>query len=207
MFGRSFLAFTLAFGSISCVSGQLVNPQPKPPLAADYKPINLKLILRPDDVRDGIPQGFTFVLLNISDHEVRVPARASVNCGNSYDGSFWLEVLFTPFQSSTPPPPQGGWGCSGSRYNWPPILDRVKEWKTLRPGESFSISASKEALHLDGKPGKYEFWGTYVTPGLSPDNENMLQNAGIDFPRGSKITAEYPRGGITSAHITLVSKH
>jgi hypothetical protein len=200
MFGRSFLAFTLALSLTPCALSQALNPQP----ASDDKPANLKLVLQPDDFRDDMPQAFTFVLLNITDHDLLVPVHPSLDCFDNYDGSFWLVIKFTPV---TPEPPGMGWGCGGSKYQWPPVLDRVKEWKTIRPGESFRITAPKDKLHLDGsKPGTYEFWARYVPPAISPDDETILRHAGFDFPVGANRRVDLPQGELTSAHITFVKK-
>jgi hypothetical protein len=202
MSGRSFLAVTLALSLTPCALSQALNPQH----ASDDKPANIKLILQPEDVRDGMPQAFTFVLLNITDHNLLVPAHPSVDCGDNYDGSFWLEIRFTPwpFTPLTSEPRGGGWGCAGSVYQWPPVIERVKQWKTIAPGESFRITAPKDKLHLDGKLGKYELWARYIPPSVSPGDETILRHAGIDFPIAANRRVDLPQGQITSDHMTFV---
>ena len=203
MFGRSFLAVTLALSFTPCALCQALNAQH----ASDEKPTNLKLLLQPEDIRDGMPQAFTFVLLNITDHNLLVPAHPSVDCGDSYDGSFWLEIHFTPwpFTPLTLGPPVGSSGCSSSRYQWPPVLDRVKEWKTIGPGESFRITAPKDKFHFDGKLGNYELWARYIPPYVSPSDETILRHAGIDFPVAANRRVDLPQGQMTSDHIMFVT--
>jgi hypothetical protein len=200
MFGRSFLAVTLALSLNPYALGQALNPPP----AKDEKPANIKLILQPEDVREGIPQSFTFVLLNITDHNLLVPAHPSIDSFDSYDGSFWLEIRFTPL---TPQPPGMGWGSGGSKAQWPPVLERVKEWKTIGPGESFRITAAKDTLHLDGgKPGTYDLWARYVPPAMLPGDETTLLGAGVGFPISGNRRIDLPQGEIFSSHFTFFVK-
>ena len=51
----------------------------------------LELIMRPDAPRHGIPLAFSFVLVNKSSHDVRVP-QPSINCDDSYNGEVLLNV-------------------------------------------------------------------------------------------------------------------
>jgi hypothetical protein len=196
------LAITLSLSLTPYALSLALNP----PHASDDKPTNLKLVLQPEDLRDGAPQAFTFVLLNITDHNLLVPAHPSVNCGDNYDGSFWLEIHFTPwpFTTLSPGPPGMGWGCGVSNAHWPPALDRVKEWKTIGPGESFRITAPNDKLHLDGKFGTYELWARYVPPYVSPGDESILRHAGIDFPIAANRRVDLPQGQMTSDHIMFV---
>jgi hypothetical protein len=76
-----------------------------------------------------------------------------------------------------------GRGCGTGRSDWPPILDRIKEWKTLHPGESLSIDATQEDLLVDVRAaGRYEFRARYEPPEISANDQDILRKAGIDFP-------------------------
>jgi len=60
------------------------------------KPVpNLELRLLPGEMVNGVPQTFTFELINVSHHNVWV-ADPAVQCDDSYDGSLSLRVKFTP---------------------------------------------------------------------------------------------------------------
>lgn len=163
-------------------------------------PANLTLRLEVGSTSHGLPESLNFVLTNIGKHDLRLP-RPTVNCGDSYDGSVWLWV-------QTPVPPRYGVGCSSSKYEWPPLLDRIKPWQTLRPGESLHIEVKADQLHFDGThPGKYEFYAIYEPPSLSPDEQAALQKAGIGFPEtGDPSSVDYPQGKLTSASLIFTRK-
>ena len=112
------LAIALALGSATWAYAQATGTQP----AVKDKSDNLELRLEPKDIQKGMPQGFTFALVNISDHDVLIPATPVVNCHSQYSGSIWLVHTFTPL---TPGPLGSGGGCAASKYNWPPLMDRV----------------------------------------------------------------------------------
>lgn len=154
-------------------------------LAAASTTDNLELRLQPESMDSGVPQAFTFSLVNRSDHEVRVPVPA-VECEDSFDGSLWLRLDFTPLNPGTG---SGGRGCAGDTMNWPPILERVGKWAILHSGESLSWSVRRERLYYEDKePGIYEFWAEYSPPSISPADRERLQQAGIDFPQGKLTT-------------------
>ena len=74
-------------------------------LAAD----SFELQLRPDSIVDGMPQGFTFSLVNTSGHDVRVPTPA-IECEDPFDGALWLRLDFTAFGDAEI---HNGRGCAG----------------------------------------------------------------------------------------------
>src|SRR5215467_11981310 len=90
----------------------------------------LELQLQPESLQGEVPAAFTFVLVNKSDHEVRVPTPA-VQCEDSFDGSVELRLDFKPL---APGPGIEGHGCAGDTMAWPAILERVKSWRVLKPG-------------------------------------------------------------------------
>jgi len=177
MFKRTVLGIAL---SISAVTAAF--PQGNPEAKRD----NLELRLEAEDIQDGIPQTFTFLLVNKSNHDIRVPTPA-IECEDPVnDGSFWLKVNFRP---SRPDENGFGYGCSNDRTDRRPILDRVKTWKNLRPGESIVLKVARERLHYDCKePGTYEFWAYYFTPTMTPSDRKVLSQTGIDFPHSQLTT-------------------
>jgi hypothetical protein len=119
---------------------------------------NLELRLLPGEMANGVPQAFTFELINVSRHNVWVP-EPTVECTNTYNGYLWLRVRFTPLYS---PGSETGGGCAGDKLNWPPILERAQEWKLLPPGEAVEKTVPRAELHYEvGQSGRYEFWAEY----------------------------------------------
>jgi hypothetical protein len=155
-----------------------------------------KLVLRlaPAEIVNGVPQAFTFRLINITHHNVWV-ADPGVECTDSYNGYFSLRVKFTPFR---PPGSEDGGGCAGDRLNWPPILERAQEWKLLPPGEAIEKTIRRAELHYElGQPGIYEFWAEYYPPALQPADQQTLRERGIDFPLNK----------LTTSHLTFKTSH
>jgi hypothetical protein len=140
---------------------------------------NLELRLQPEQVERGVPRAFGFLLVNKTDHDVRVPI-PRVDCEDSFDGHIELRLRFTPLE---PGPLDEGRGCAHDREDWPPVMDRIKEWKIVRAGDALIIRADREHLFYDGsKPGTYEFWAVYSPPSIDPADQQKLHQSGIDFP-------------------------
>ncbi len=148
---------------------------------------NLELRLHAEDIQDGIPQTFTFSLVNKSDHDIRVPTPA-IECEDPVDdGSLSLKVNFRP---SRPGEAGVGYGCANDRTDKRTILDRVKTWKNLRPGESIVLKVARERLHYACKePGTSEFLAYYFPPAMTPSDRKVLSLSGIDFPHSQLTTA------------------
>ena len=144
------------------------------------KPVaNLELRLLPGEMVNGVPQEFTFRLINVTRHNVRVP-EPTVECTDSYDGYLLLRVKFTPLHARGS---ETGGGCAGDRLNWPPILKRAQEWKLLPPGEAIEKTVPRAEMHYEiGQSGTYEFWAEYYPPALEPADQQALRERGIDFP-------------------------
>jgi hypothetical protein len=141
---------------------------------------SFELQLKPDSIVDGVPQGFTFSLLNTSGHDVRVPVPA-IECEDSFSGALWLRLDFTAFGDAEI---REGGGCAGDTMGKPPILERAKTWTLLHPGQSVSWSAARERLQYDSKQsGIYEFWAEYSPPAIDPADREKLRAAGIDYPQ------------------------
>jgi hypothetical protein len=159
---------------------------PAAPVRAQSNPTEgvnaLELRLQPDAPEKGVPQSFTVVLLNKSDHDIKLPIPA-VDCEGAFTGVMGVSFRFTPLK------PSGagiGHGCANDTFVWPPILERAKKWKVLRPGDSLSIRETANQMFCECKaPGKYEFWAGYLPPSLTPEDKVTLRQASIDFPHHS----------------------
>ena len=185
-YGRLNILLGLALAVISPTVG---ISQPR----AEEQP-GLELRLQPEDVQAGVPEAFSFVLVNRSNHDVRVPM-PSIECEDpSFDGSIFLKVEFQPLR---PDAPGFGSGCANDRMDRPAIMNRVKNWTNLHPGESLSLRAvRKRLLYPDKEPGTYEFCAHYFPPSVTPGDRETLNQSGIDFPQNE----------LTSAHVTFVKK-
>ncbi len=141
---------------------------------------SFELQLRPDSIVDGMPQGFTFSLVNTSGHDVRVPMPA-IECEDSFAGALWLRLDFTAFGDAEI---EYGRGCASDTMANPPILERAKTWTLLRAGQKLSWSATSKRLDYNGtQPGIYEFWAEYVPPTIDPPDREKLRATGIDYPQ------------------------
>lgn len=139
---------------------------------------NLELRLKPGRLKNGIPAGFTFELVNISDHDVYVP-KPKVDCVSSLDGYIWLQLDFTPAKFNDK---GSGFGCVEDQVGLPAIMYRAKAWKLLHPGEAITQILDQHQLHFDDKgAGRYAFWAEYHPPTIIPSDQSALRKAGIDF--------------------------
>lgn len=185
-----YFAIALALGSTTWAFAQATGTQP----AVKDKSDNLQLRLEPKDIQGGVPKAFTSLLVNISDHDVRVP-QPVVDCG--YDaqiGSLKLQLKFTPLGRVHT---KGVTGCGGSIGGSFDILLEVQGWKLLHTGESLSIEASKQfLLYEEQNAGTYEFWAAYYPPSISEADQATLRQAGIDFPHDA----------LSTAHVVFVKK-
>src|SRR5262249_52491364 len=131
----------------------------------------------------------SFVFENMGDHEVRVPPLSP--CIGRFTGTLKLRLDF----SSAGPRGSGEEGgvCGGLSGSPPPhILDQVKLWRILKPGQSLAVSYKRsELLVSEQAPGGYDFWGEYEPPRLTAEDIAALEHAGIEFLREP----------LTSAHL------
>jgi hypothetical protein len=137
----------------------------------------VELHIAPSELVNGVPDTITFVFVNAGDREVRIPPVSP--CLGRHSGTVTLRFEFSPAG------PQGagkGGGCAGWLDHPPGILEEVKSWKRLDPGESFTVSYKRVALSVfEQAPGAYEFWGEYHPPKLTAEEIGLLQHADIDF--------------------------
>lgn len=139
---------------------------------------HLEFRLQPERVERGVPQAFSFLLVNETDHDVRLPI-PTVQCEDSFDGHIEIRLRFTPLN---PRSPDEGRGCAHDREDWPPIMDRIKEWKTVHAGDALVLRADREHLFYDdSQPGTYEFWAVYSPPSIDAADQRKLQDSGVDF--------------------------
>lgn len=170
---RFLQTFALPVGVIVAALAQTPTEQNTP---------NLELRISLDEVVESLPQVFTFLLVNISDHDLRVHP-PPIQC-SAPDGFITISIR-------TPKPPTIGVGCAGDRANAPPILEIVATWTLLRPTEAITIRVDPKSspyrelfAHYDfTEPGDYQISATYIPPYIKPADREILRNAGIDVPR------------------------
>ena len=125
--------------------------------------VKLKLELRilPGQLDGGLPKSFTFVFVNRSGHQLRMPRPTQCSGGN---GTVMLRSQFKPL--NTRGVPSGGvGGCSPGLTEKIQVLEWAKSWHLLDPGESISVSYSRRDLfNFQEDAGDYEFWAEYVPP-------------------------------------------
>lgn len=102
------------------------------------KEVTGELRLSPSQIVNGVPDAISFVFVNLGDHEVRVPPVSP--CIGIYTGRLKLRLQFSPV---TPTGTGKGGGC-GSGEPHMPILDQVKSWRRLQPGQSFRPQPTNE---------------------------------------------------------------
>ena len=154
------------------------------------QPKNLELQLRSEPVQTKIPTAFTILIVNNTDHDLYLPI-PSLECGDVPHGAVWLRLNF---KSLVPGPVGFVHGCA-KNFLYQPIIDRVKKWKHLGPGESLSLATITDRILAQGA-GTYDYWAFYYPPGMPKADEDLLQQAGIDFPRNA----------LKSNHLKFVKK-
>jgi hypothetical protein len=113
---------------------------------------HLELQIQPENFEQGVPQAFTFLIVNKTNHDVRIPV-PTIQCEDSFNGDILLRLRFTPLK----PEPAEGHACALDNEIWPPILDRIQEWKIVPSGDTLKLNADREHLFYDAsKPGNLE---------------------------------------------------
>ncbi len=166
------------------------------PQTATVAPGNLQLRIYPGETKADIPQSLIIELANISNHDVRLP-QPVMECSDIIYGSVQLRHFFVPLKPSVP---EIGISCVndyGRSNNYGPssILDWVKTWKVLHPGE-FLRMEKPIPYEQTQRAGQYDFWASYSPPGMSNDDRKTLRDAGIDFPAEELV----------STHIKFIKK-
>jgi hypothetical protein len=194
-YSRSVQNFATKLMRVQTIAGTLLLTPFLLAQGVAQKPVpNLELRLLPGEMVNGVPQAFTFELINVTHHNVWV-ANPAVQCDDTYDGYISLQLKFTPLD---PPASETGGGCAGDRFDWPPILVRAQEWKLLPPGERIEKTAPRAELHYEvGQAGTYEFWAEYYPAAVRPAEQQALRERGIDFPIGK----------LTTSHLTFKTSH
>jgi hypothetical protein len=142
------------------------------------KPPDVELRVTPGELIKGVPRTVSFVFLNITDHEVRIPPLSP--CIGQYSGTIKLRLDFSPV---TPQTTGKGAGCGAGGSHTPGILEQAKSWRRLKLGESFTVSYERAELFVfEEAPGAYELWGEYQPPQLTTEEIAVLEHAGISFP-------------------------
>jgi hypothetical protein len=140
----------------------------------------LELSILPGQLDRGLPKSFTFVFVNRSGHQLRMPLPTQCIGGN---GTVMLLSQFRPLNTRGVPSGGGG-GCGAGLTGKIQVLEWAKSWHSLDPGESLSVNYSRRDLfNFQEDAGDYEFWGEYVPPKLTIEDISLLERAGIDFPR------------------------
>jgi hypothetical protein len=182
-----FLCFLLGFLiSTANMWPQLTTSKPEPPRG-------IELSLLPMDLVNGAPQGFTFVLTNVSSGGLRIPP-PDTDCSNrTPHGTIRLEeswVAIGPGLGIA----KGVASCGGGGvYPAPQLtwLELTRKWTVLRPGESLRIAANNLSLgHKPSSPGAYTVSARYIPPQLSSEAQRLLFQAGIVIPRQNAVSSE-----------------
>jgi len=163
-----------------------VKHEPKP---------ELSLRLQPENLANGVPQAFRFVLTNIGDKDLRLPL-PNVDCSNvNWKGSLWLDESWQPSTGAMGLAKGQAFCDFGSRFTGrpepsliqrqpePTLIRRARGWRLLRPGESIYIKTTAANLLETTQPGLYKFSGTYVPPLLTKEQLELLTNARINVPQ------------------------
>jgi hypothetical protein len=166
---------------------QLVTSKPEPPR-------EIELSLLPMDLVDGVPQGFTFVLTNVSSGDLRIPP-PDIDCSNrTPHGAVRLEKSWTPLASQGLGLAKGVVSCGGGGVYPAPqltMLELTRKWTVLRPGESLRISANSSGLgYKPSSPGTYTVSAMYIPPQPSSEAQRLLFQAGIVIPQQNAVTSE-----------------
>jgi len=149
--------------------------------AKSQKIPELKLRLEPGKLVNGVPESFTFVFVNVSKHEVRMPIPSLCS-----GGIYGMVSLFLGLTVKPGPKSVLGYGCGGGVGGSGQELtmrNQAKNWKVLKPGESLKVSVNRSKLFPNQQaPGTYEFWAEYAPPTISAEDQRALEE-GVDFPR------------------------
>jgi hypothetical protein len=147
---------------------------------------NMELRIQAQDVSSGLPAGFSFQLVNTSDHDILLPS-PSIACEDpTMDGQIILKTEFTP---RDPNAPRQFSSCTNDNMNHLPIFQRIKSWKTLHPGESLSLSASRKRLGDQlQEAGSYDFWAIYFPAAMERDERESLLRQGIQIAQKMAVS-------------------
>lgn len=165
---------------LTVVAGTLSAQDPVSTRIAHGSVPKVELRILPSQLDRGLPKSFTFVFVNRSGHQLRMPRPTQCIGGN---GTVTLRSKFKPLNTRGVPSGGGG-GCGGGLRGKIQVLEWVKSWQSLDPGTSLSVNYSRQDLfNFQEDAGDYEFWGEYVPPRLTTEDVSLLEGAGVHFPR------------------------
>jgi len=122
----------------------------------------LEARLQAGNLAGGVPQEFLFLPINASDRGIRLPMPA-IECQDAYNGEIQLDLSLTadPLRNLR----RGG--CADRGGPRPPVTEIVKDWRTLRAGDTLTLKGDRYFVHYDDtQPGKYGYWVPILLPTL-----------------------------------------
>jgi hypothetical protein len=122
-------------------------------------------------------------LHNAADHTLNFP-QPGLFCRES-PGSMSVISTFEPVDPASEQS-KYGMGCSACGHPSADILDQVKDWIALSPGQSIKVSRQLSNAMLLGEPGTYRISIVYSSPTFEEDDLAVLRNAGIVLPANEK---------------------
>jgi hypothetical protein len=136
----------------------------------------MEIQLEPLAVQDGLPMRFAVLLVNISGHELRLP-QPYLECADSISGFIFLRARYAP---TDPSKHALGRGCVADELRRP-IAERVKNWKTLKAGESlrFEMNLTDAVPDAPGA-GSYTIWADFTPAWVSAEDLQTLHRDGLD---------------------------
>jgi hypothetical protein len=141
----------------------------------------LTLQIHGEDLANGVPESFSFVLLNEGNRDIYLP-NPEIRCeGRAYEGMISLVYSFKPYD---PRDEAFGSGCTEENRPMPAIRERLKSWVALPPGKSLTLNATRQQLgYLDSVAGVFTFAGVYDPPYVDANDAGVLRSLGINYPR------------------------
>lgn len=173
-------SIVIVLAVLTAIAGTLSAQAPVSAHVAHGSIPRLELRILPGQLDRGLPKSFTFVFVNRSGHQLRMPRPTHCIGGN---GTVTLRSKFKPLNTRGVPSGGGG-GCGGGLTEKIQVLEWAKSWQSLDPGASLCVRYSRQDLfNFQEDAGDYEFWGEYVPPKLTTEDVSMLEGAGVHFPR------------------------
>src|ERR1700722_397589 len=134
------LAIVLAV--LTAIAGMLSAQDPVSTQVAHRSVPQVELCILPGQLDRGLPKSFTFVFVNKSGQQLRMPRPTQCIGGN---GTVTLRSKLKPLNTRSVPSGGGG-GCGGGLTEKVQVLEWAKSWQSLDPGASLSVSYSRQDL-------------------------------------------------------------
>jgi len=172
-------SIAIAVAWVVAIAGALSAHDPASTQAAQGSSPKIELRLLAGQLDRGLPTSFTFVFVNRSGQQLRIPRPTQCMGG----GTVMLRSKFKSLNTRGVPSGGGG-GCVSGSEEIQKIFEWVKSWQSLDPGGSLSVSYSRKDLYnFQEDAGDYDFWGEYIPPKLTIKEVSLLESAGVRFPR------------------------